>query len=133
MIELNAAHAQAPESNSRTSRHAPLIERSIISQGLYIDEACVRLMSSQNPLVQEVLEKCKPIWALDHAAGLLEWDLETYMPEDASKPRGFAFAQLALMKQERIKDAAGLVSKAQNLDGLSDIHDALVFLSRLLE
>ena len=55
------------------------------------------------------------------------------MPEDASKPRGFAFAQLALMKQERIKDAAGLVSKAQNLDGLSDIHDALVFLSRLLE
>ena len=90
-------------------------------------------MSSQNPLVQEVLEKCKPIWALDHAAGLLEWDLETYMPEDASKPRGFAFAQLALIKQERIKDAAGLVSKAQNLDGLSDIHDALVFLSRLLE
>ena len=75
---------------------------------------------SQNSLVQQVLEKYKPIWALDHATGLLEWDLETYMPEDASKPRGFAFAQLALMKQERIKDAAGLVSKAQNLSGLSD-------------
>jgi len=75
---------------------------------------------SQNSLVQQVIEKYKPIWALDHATGLLEWDLETYMPEDASKPRGFAFAQLALMKQERIKDAAGLVSKAQSLSGLSD-------------
>src|SRR3972149_6068365 len=75
---------------------------------------------SQNSLVKQVLEKYKPIWALDHATGLLEWDLETYMPEDASKPRGFAFAQLALMKQERIKDAAGLVSKAQSLSGLSD-------------
>src|SRR3972149_10012770 len=75
---------------------------------------------SQNSLVQQVIEKYKPIWALDHATGLLEWDLETYMPEDASKPRGFAFAQLALMKQERIKDASELISKAQNLEGLSD-------------
>jgi len=77
-------------------------------------------MSSPNPLVQEVLEKYRPIWALEHATGLLEWDLETFMPEDASKPRGFAFAQLALMKQERIREMAGLVAKGQKLDGLSD-------------
>jgi len=75
---------------------------------------------SQNPLIQEVLEKYKPIWALDHASGLLEWDLETYMPVDASKPRGFAFAQLALMKQQHIVETASLLSKAEKLTGLSD-------------
>jgi carboxypeptidase Taq len=75
---------------------------------------------SRNPLVQQVLEKYKPIWAIDHASSLLNWDLETYMPVDASKPRGFGFAQLALMKQERIVEAAGLLSEAEKLAGLSD-------------
>ena len=75
---------------------------------------------SRNSLVHDVLEKYKPIWALDHASALLNWDLETYMPVDASKPRGYAYAQLALMKQEHIVEAAGLVSKAEQLSGLTD-------------
>ncbi len=75
---------------------------------------------SKSPLVQEVLEKYKPIWGLDHASSLLEWDLETYMPVSASKPRGFATAQLALMKQQRIVETAGLLAKAADLTGLSD-------------
>jgi carboxypeptidase Taq len=75
---------------------------------------------SRNSLVQEVLEKYKPIWALDHASSLLNWDLETYMPVDASKPRGFAYAQLALMKQEHIVELPSLLSKAEQLTGLND-------------
>lgn len=71
-------------------------------------------------MIQEVLEKYKPIWALEHATSLLEWDLETYMPEQGSKPRGFAQAQLALMKQQRITDLAGLISKAEKQSDLSD-------------
>jgi carboxypeptidase Taq len=81
---------------------------------------------SKNPLIQEVLEKYKPIWAIDHAGTLLEWDLETYMPVDASRPRGFAFAQLALMKQERIVEAAALLSKAETLTGLSDYEEGVL-------
>jgi carboxypeptidase Taq len=75
---------------------------------------------SRNSLIQEVLEKYKPIWALDHASALLNWDLETYMPVDASKPRGFAYAQLALMKQEHIVEVGGLLSKAEQLSRLTD-------------
>jgi carboxypeptidase Taq len=75
---------------------------------------------SNNSVVQEVLETYKPIWAIDHASSLMEWDLETYMPVDASKPRGFAFAQLALMKQRQIANATSLLSKVANLTGLSD-------------
>jgi carboxypeptidase Taq len=81
---------------------------------------------SQNPLIQEILEKYKPIWGLNHARSLLEWDLETYMPVDGSKPRGFAFAQLGLMKQQRIVEAAGLLSKAENLAGLSDYEKGVI-------
>jgi carboxypeptidase Taq len=73
-----------------------------------------------NPLIQLVLEKYRPIWGLDYASALLNWDVETYMPVDASKPRGFALAQLALMKQERIVEAADLLSKAEEIAGASD-------------
>lgn len=75
---------------------------------------------SKNPLIQQVLEKYKPIWALDHASSLLNWDLETYMPVDGSKPRGFAYAQLSLLRQERIVEGASLISQAEKLPGLSD-------------
>ena len=74
----------------------------------------------QNSIVQQVLEEYKPIWALDHASSLLEWDLETYMPLEASRPRGFAQAQIALMKQIRVRDLADLVAKAEEQGGLSD-------------
>ena len=77
-------------------------------------------LMSKNALVQDVLEKYKPIWALDHASGLLEWDIETYMPVGASKPRGFAQAQLALMKQERVTNLASLVAKAEKQSDLTD-------------
>ena len=64
-------------------------------------------------MVEEVLEKYKPVWALDYSSGLLEWDIETYMPEGASKPRGFTQAQLALMKQERVTSLDSVVVKAE--------------------
>jgi carboxypeptidase Taq len=75
---------------------------------------------SENPLIQQVLERYKPIWALDHASSLMNWDLETYMPLSGSKPRGFAYAQLSLLRQERIVEGASLISQAEKLPELSD-------------
>jgi carboxypeptidase Taq len=75
---------------------------------------------SQNPVITEIVERYKPIWALDHVSSLLEWDMETYMPLGASKPRGFAQAQAALMRQQRIIDLTGLASKAEKLRDLND-------------
>jgi carboxypeptidase Taq len=75
---------------------------------------------SKNPLIQDILEAYKPIWALDHASSVLDWDLETYMPVEGAKPRSFAYAQLALMKQGGLIEAASLISQAEKLAGLSD-------------
>jgi len=81
---------------------------------------------SKNPVIQQVLESYKPIWALNHAGGLLEWDLETYMPVDAAKSRGFAEAQIALMRQQKVLGLRETVSKAEKLDGLSDYEKGVV-------
>ncbi len=75
---------------------------------------------SKNPVIGQILDSYKPIWALNHAASLFEWDLETYMPLDAAKPRGFAQAQLALIRQQKVLGLTESVSKAEKLDGLSD-------------
>jgi len=80
----------------------------------------------KNAVVQEILERYRPIWALEHASSLLEWDMETYMPTDAAKPRGFAQAQIALMKQEHVIQAAALIAKAEKLEDLSDFEKGVL-------
>ncbi len=80
----------------------------------------------RNALIQEVLEEYKPTWALEHASSLFDWDTETYMPVQASKPRGFAQAQIALLKQERVIALAGLISKAEKLSDLSDYEKGIL-------
>jgi len=81
---------------------------------------------SKNPVIQQILESYKSIWALNHAGGLFEWDLETYMPVDAAKSRGFAQAQLSLIRQQRVLNLTETVSKAEKLDGLSDYEKGVV-------
>ena len=81
---------------------------------------------SKNTVITEIVEKYKPIWALDHVQSLLEWDMETYMPIGASKPRGFAKAQTALIKQQRMLELAGHVSKAEKLGDLNDYEKGIL-------
>ena len=81
---------------------------------------------SKNPVISEIVEGYKPIWALDHVSALLEWDMETYMPEGSAKGRGFAQAQAALMKQKTTTDLTALVTKAEKLSGLDDYDRGVV-------
>ena len=73
-----------------------------------------------NPSITDISEKYKPLWALDSASALLEWDMETYMPLGSSKPRGFTTAQIQLLRQERVLKLTDLVSRAEKLTGLND-------------
>ena len=73
-----------------------------------------------NPSIMDIAEKYKPLWALDSASALLEWDMETYMPLGSSKPRGFTTAQVQLLRQERVLKLTDLVSRAEKLTGLND-------------
>ncbi len=81
---------------------------------------------SKNPAITEILESYKPVWGLDHVSALLEWDMETYMPLGASKPRGFAQAQTALIKQQRMTGMAGLVAEAEKLRDLNDYEKGIL-------
>ena len=81
---------------------------------------------SKNPVIGQMLDTYRPIWALNHAAGLFEWDLETYMPVDAAKPRGFAQAQIALIRQQRVLSLTENALKAEKLGGLNDYEKGIV-------
>jgi len=81
---------------------------------------------SKNPVIDQLVEKYKPVWALNHAASLFEWDLETYMPIDAAKSRGFAQAQIALIRQQKVLSLTEVLSKAEELHDLSDYDKGIV-------
>jgi len=81
---------------------------------------------SQNPVIMEIAEKYKPLWALDSVSALLEWDMETYMPLGSSAQRGFALAQTQLIRQERMTQLVDLAAKAEKLVGLNDFEKGFV-------
>ena len=79
-----------------------------------------------NPAVQQIIESYRPIWALNHAMGLFEWDIETFMPLDGAKSRGFAQAQLSLMRQQRVVNLTETLSKAAMSSDLSDYEKGVI-------
>jgi carboxypeptidase Taq len=85
---------------------------------------------SKNPAINKILESYKPVWGLAHVSALLEWDMETYMPVGASKPRGFAQAQTALIMQEHMTDMTGIVTEAEKLPDLNDYEKGILRIIR---
>lgn len=74
----------------------------------------------RNQAINEILQKYKAIWALNHSSSLMGWDLETYMPEGGAHTRGEAQAQLALLRQKFVIDLRDLIEQAEKGDDLSD-------------
>ncbi len=71
-------------------------------------------------MIVEILKKYRPIWALDHALALMDWDIETHMPRLGAGPRGFSQAQLSLIKQQRYRELMPSVTKAGTQADLTD-------------
>ncbi len=70
--------------------------------------------------INEILQKYKAVWALNHSSALMSWDLETYMPEGGARPRGEAQAQLALLRQKFVIDLRGLIERSDEAQDLND-------------
>lgn len=85
----------------------------------------------KNPLIRQILEGYKPIWALDHASSLLRWDVETYMPVQGSRSRAFAQAYLTLVKQEHLGNLDRMVERASKEGGLTDCEKGVLRVIRL--
>jgi len=75
----------------------------------------------RNPAIVDIVEKYRPLWALDSMGSLLEWDMETYMPSGSSAQRGVMIAETQLLRQERILQLVDSVSKAEKSTELDDV------------
>jgi carboxypeptidase Taq len=81
---------------------------------------------ARNPVVREILERYRQVWALNHSQAVLGWDTETHMPESGARPRGVALGQLALMTQKATVELDGLVRKAEKARDLDDMEMGVV-------
>ncbi|NON61689.1 carboxypeptidase M32, partial [Acidianus sp. RZ1] len=66
--------------------------------------------------MESILSSYRRYWALDHSSALLNWDSETYLPEDGFKYRGEALAQIDSLQREEILRLAPLVEKVKEED-----------------
>ena len=80
----------------------------------------------RNQVIVELLEKYRPIAAMNHSAALLGWDMEINMPEEGAKARGLARAELALMTQTKTLALEGLLEKADRQKDLTDQEKGVV-------
>lgn len=89
-------------------------------------------MVFENPVIKEILEKCRVLWALAHAGALLGWDAETYMPREGVRERSIARAELSVLSQQLIlrPEFVELVEKASRIEDLNDYEKGVV---RVLE
>jgi len=90
----------------------------------------VRFVLAKNPVIGEILEKYRVVWALNHSMAVLGWDMETHMPERGAGSRGAASGQLAMMVQKATVDMGDLVGKAEKLSGLDDEEKGIVRILR---
>jgi len=82
----------------------------------------------ENPVIKEVLEKYRTIWAIGHAIALMSWDSETYMPREGVRDRAVARAELELLRQNLLlrPEFVELVEKADRAEGLNDYERGVV-------
>ena len=75
-----------------------------------------------NKIIRQVLDNYRDFWSLSYAAGVLGWDLETYMPRSGALPRGTALGRLSTIQQRLFldKDFVSLVHKGSTLANLTD-------------
>ncbi len=82
-----------------------------------------------HPIVKEILELAKPLWAIDYSLGLLGWDRETYMPPKGVEARSHAVAELSVLRRRLLLSdkLVNLVEKAENaIEELNDFERGVV-------
>ena len=82
----------------------------------------------QNPVIRELLDKYRRLWALSHAMSLMGWDEETYMPPKGVTERAVATAELRTLYQELLlsEQFTSLLEKAKAQEGLNDYERGVV-------
>ena len=84
--------------------------------------------------IRELVDEYIDIWSLQHALSLMEWDLETYMPEDGVYERSIAISRINLMIQRMItrREFIEKIERAEKVEGLNDYEKGVVRVTRRL-
>lgn len=83
----------------------------------------------ENETVKQIIKKTRTIWALNHASGLMGWDLEVNMPREGVVERSIAASEIAVLRQKLTLDPEliKLVEKAEDItDELNDYEKGVV-------
>jgi carboxypeptidase Taq len=67
----------------------------------------------RNKTILELLQRYRTVWALGHASAVLNWDFETYMPQEGTTARAIANSELALLEQRFSLSLKELVDRAE--------------------
>jgi carboxypeptidase Taq len=88
----------------------------------------VPLPKFENPVIRELLDRYRRLWALNHAMALMGWDEETYMPQRGVEERAVATAELRALYQELLlsDQFSSLVEKAKAQENLNDYERGVV-------
>ncbi|PLC68843.1 carboxypeptidase M32 [Vulcanisaeta sp. EB80] len=76
--------------------------------------------------IDDLLRAYKPVWAIDHARALAEWDLEVNMPTEGASARGEALAHLTLIRREYLLRLKDLVEKFEGSGDLNDVEKGVI-------
>lgn len=80
----------------------------------------------KNPIIRDILEKYREVWALGSSMAVLGWDMETHMPEGGASSRGMVSGQLAMLQQKAMVAMDPLVSKAEKARDMDDMEKGVV-------
>ncbi len=80
-----------------------------------------------NPLILQILEKYKVIWALNHVSALATWDLETCMPQEGAKARAEALSKISSLSQSLFLEEkfVSLIKNAEK-ESLNDYEKGII-------
>ncbi len=85
-------------------------------------------MVFENEKIKEILEYYRKIWALNHASGLMGWDMEVYMPKEGVRERSVAQGELSMLLHQLITDDkfVEMVEKAAEQEGLNEYEQGVI-------
>jgi carboxypeptidase Taq len=81
---------------------------------------------ARNPLVKDVVERYRRVWALNHSLALLGWDRETHMPVAGARSRGMASGQITMLVQKAVLDLGGLAARAEKQKDLDSVDKGIL-------
>ncbi len=88
----------------------------------------VTQMAFENPKIKEIIDYTRKIWALNHASGLMGWDMEVNMPPQGARERSIAMGEISMMEHSFVTNDkfVKMVEAAKSEENLNKYEQGLL-------